>query len=163
MSRPGERGEDEAPLTRLLRAARLAWLRRSRRRERGCVRCGAPSDGMCPACGARVCAACSVLSIETGSAVAICLSCSGAAAGGGSAPRPPVRPLHLFRTGASLLLLGIGAVAALALQREGWPGAWRVILTVLHPSVLLGLVPLALVLGAVVSLGRRLLVGRLGP
>ena len=139
---------------RLARAALLAWRRHRRNRERGCVRCGAPAGGACIACQARVCASCSVVSIETGTPVALCLGCS---AGRPSTPRIVRRPAwHLFRRGASLLLLGIAAIFALTLARDGWAAAWRVVLLLVHPSILFAFVPLALVLGAAVTVVRKL-------
>lgn len=150
---------DEAPVVRLARRVRMAWRRRRRRRERSCVRCGAPAAGLCPACGTRVCADCSVLSIETGSPVALCVGCSGTTGFRGGLVRPRLSPWLLFRRGAALLLLVVVVSAGLALERDGWPGAWRVFLTVVHPAVLLGLVPLALVLGGLVALVRRLFFG----
>jgi hypothetical protein len=102
-----------------------------------------------------VCADCAVLSIETGVPIAICVSCAGAAAAAPASPVVRQRPWNLFRTGAGFILLGIAGACAVALQREGWPGLWSVLLTILHPSILLGLVPLAVVIGAVVAFARR--------
>jgi hypothetical protein len=146
---------DDSPAERLVRGARLAWMRHNRRRARGCVRCGARTEAICPACRSRICADCSVISIETGTPIAICLSCSGTSSSTAGQRVLRVRPWELFRSGASLLLLLLLVTAGLALMREGWSGAWRVLLTTLHPSVLLGLVPLALVVGAIVVLIRK--------
>ena len=149
-------------LPRWLRMARLAWRRSQRRRRRSCVRCGAVAAGLCPACGARVCADCSVLSIETGMAVAICRSCTGDGTVSPRLTRRRVPAWRLFRSGAVLLLFALVVLCGLALQSDGWPGVWQVLLTVVHPSVLFALVPLAVVLGAVVGLVRRLLADRIG-
>lgn len=149
-------GSNVSSLGSLVRATRLQWRRWRRRRERSCVRCGAPAVGMCPACRSRVCVGCSVVSIETGAPVGLCLTCAGDASAGPPASRSS--PWLLFRRGAGFLFLLIAVTVVYALEREGWRGAWRVILTVLHPAVLLGLVPLALVLGALVTLFHRLFV-----
>jgi len=150
---------DAPPFTRWVRRGLVAWRRRQRRRERSCVRCGVPAAGICPACRSRVCTDCSILSIETGSPIALCLGCSGATGFRTGFVRPRFSPWLLFRRGAALLLLVIAIAAGVALERHGWAGAWRVLLAVLHPAVLLGILPLALVLGGVVTLLRRLLFG----
>jgi succinate dehydrogenase hydrophobic anchor subunit len=62
-----------------------------------------------------------------------------------------------------VLLLCVGAAGVLALERHGWEGLWRVTLSLLHPELLFAFVPLALVLGALVTLVRRIIVRKLEP
>jgi hypothetical protein len=141
----------------LLRRVRLEWLRRRRRRDRSCLRCGAPAIAVCAACGTRACGRCALPSIETGTHLLLCLGCSRS----GSPPRPFRRlrgsPAETFRRGAFALLAVAVAFAGLALQRDGWPGLGRFLLALIHPSLLFALVPLAFVVGAILGAMRRLL------
>jgi hypothetical protein len=103
-----------------------------------------------------VCADCAVLSIETGIPVAICLGCNA-----GSFPSSGIAGLRtrlVFRRGATLLLLSVACIGAVVLERDGWSGLGKVVLTLLHPYVLLALVPLAFLLGAITSVLVRLFV-----
>jgi hypothetical protein len=89
-----------------------------------------------------------VLSIETGSALPLCLDC---VAPGGSAARQRagIKAAEIFRSGGRLLVAGIGALAVYAYSRDGWQGVWRVAATLLQPAVILGLVPMAFLIGAI--------------
>ena len=123
----------------------LLWLKRHRRRS-VCLRCGRPAGVTCHACSALVCDRCWVLSIETGAALPLCLDC---APGRRSEPRSlGGHPAQMFRSGARALLAVIAGLVLYGYWRYGWPGAWRVIATLLHPAVTLGLVPMAFLLGA---------------
>jgi len=53
-----------------------------------------------------------------------------------------------FRSGARTLVFALAALGALSYWQRGWAGPWRVVAVLLHPSVILGLVPLAFLLGA---------------
>ena len=56
-------------------------------------------------------------------------------------------PGEIFRAGARVLLVVVTALVAYGYWIRGWPGAWSVMATMLHPAITLGLVPLAFLLG----------------
>ena len=150
----------------LLRRYRLAVGRYRRRRENACLRCGRAAAVVCRACGARVCNRCWRLSFETGSAMRLCIDCL--APGGAGPPRARGRAgsSEMLRAGVKILVVAVAAIATASFGKQGWPGAWAVIGTLLHPSIVLGLVPLAFLLGAIwlvlFSAVRALLKGRAG-
>jgi hypothetical protein len=133
----------ESLLERGLRALRRHGLRRAN----ACVRCGRPYSTNCQACGAKVCDRCWILSIETGAPAILCLDCTQP-----SRARPPegrLEAAETFRSGARTLALVIVAIGALSYWQHGWAGPWRVAALLLQPSITLGLVPLAFLIGAV--------------
>lgn len=151
-------GSENEPLgVRLFRTARLTWRQWRRNRERACIRCGAPAAGECAACGAKVCAECTVLSSEIGATYAICRGCSGDAAPLRVTQAPRRSGWEMFRSGAVAVVMLLGATVAWVAHDQGWSSALRVFFSTLHPAILFGLVPLALVLGAALTFLRRLL------
>jgi hypothetical protein len=56
----------------------------------------------------------------------------------------------------------VAAVAALAWRKEGWHGIGRLAAILAHPAVLLGLVPLAWLLGVVATAARHALARSVG-
>lgn len=97
-----------------------------------------------------MCDGCWLPSIETGEAAALCLDCiaPGSAQRGSRSRSDPTR---LFRNGARILGAILVALFGLASWRHGWSGAWRVVAALLDPTILLGLVPMAFLLGALRS------------
>lgn len=137
-------------LRRWLRRAVVALRARARSRRRACIRCGAPATVACRACGALACDRCWLPSIEAGDAAALCLDCIAP----GSARRDPRSrsdPARLFRDGARMLGAIFVALLGLACWRRGWSGAGRIVAVLFEPAVLLGLVPMAFLLGALRS------------
>jgi hypothetical protein len=133
-------------IQRALSRCRQALDRRARLRERACLRCGRPATTVCRACGARVCNRCWDLSVDSGSPARLCIDCLPS-----DRPRRLASRLHggqIFRSGARILGLAIASVTGLAYWRSGWPGAWAVVGSLFNPAIVLGLVPLAFVLGA---------------
>ncbi len=55
------------------------------------------------------------------------------------------------------MLWSVAAIAAFAYCQHGWSGPWRLVATLLQPAVILGLVPLAFLLGAIrIALSKAL-------
>ena len=54
----------------------------------------------------------------------------------------------MSRSGMRILGVAIAGVTIFAYWRSGWSGVWAVVASVFNPAVVLGLVPLAFVLGA---------------
>jgi hypothetical protein len=54
----------------------------------------------------------------------------------------------MSRSGMRILGITIASLSALAYWRSGWSGAWTVLGSLFHPVIVLGLIPLAFVLGA---------------
>ncbi len=134
----------------VFRSYAIRWERYRRRGASACLRCGRPAGVNCHACSALVCGRCWVLSIETGAALPLCLDCVSP-----SRPSAPAlrsfNPGEVFRSGARALVVVVSAAVGFGYWRHGWAGAWSVIATLLHPTVTLGLVPMAFLLGAVRS------------
>lgn len=149
------RDEIVAPwVIRLLTRCRAGCRAYLRKRRQRCIRCGAPAAGECDACGALTCDRCWLPSIETGQVAALCLDCT-------AAPRSfaPGRfdPAGSIRSGVVALGWLLAAVTTWAYWTQGARGSWRVIASLLDPGMLLGLVPLAFLLGGVRALLIRFL------
>jgi hypothetical protein len=144
---PRRDGSLTEPLAGLVERSKAALRRYRRRRASACLRCGKTASVTCSACGARVCDRCWLLSIETGSAASLCLDCiapgmSSRVSGNRSLPS------EIFRVGGRTLIGGLAAAAGVLYWQYGWAGLWVLVGTLLQPPVLLGLVPLAFLLGA---------------
>ncbi len=137
-------------------ATRIRAALRARRRDRGerCIRCGAVASAVCTACGSLACERCWLPSIETGELAILCLDCT-------NAPRPRPRgrfdAIETARSGAIALAWMLGGLALYAGWKHGAAGAWRVVALVFDPGILLGLVPLAFLVGTVRALVIRAL------
>jgi hypothetical protein len=55
----------------------------------------------------------------------------------------------MSRSGIRILALLVAGVTAFGYWKSGWSGAWAVLGKVLEPAIVLGLIPLAFVLGAI--------------
>jgi hypothetical protein len=62
----------------------------------------------------------------------------------------------MSRSGMKILAVLIAGVAVFGYWRSGWSGAWAVLGKVFDPAIVLGLIPLAFVLGAIHSVVLRL-------
>lgn len=140
----------------LIARVRSAYRARRRERARRCIRCGAPATMECTACGALACDRCWLPSIETGEIAVLCLDCTGS-----RTPSPAARfdAVASARSGAVILLWILGGIAAWVGWRQGPRAGWRFVATLLDPGILLGLVPLAFLLGALRSVAVRSLDG----
>lgn len=136
-----------APLTRLVQRSTVALRRYRKRRASGCLRCGGVASVTCSACAARVCDRCWLLSIETGSAAALCLDCI-VPSSPNRLPGYRTEPAGVFQAGARTVAWACVATAGVLYWEQGWTGPWRLVAVLLQPAVLLGLVPLAFLLGA---------------
>jgi hypothetical protein len=56
---------------------------------------------------------------------------------------------QMSRSGMKILALVITSVTVFGYWRSGWSGAWAVLGKVFEPAIVLGLIPLAFVLGAI--------------
>jgi len=54
----------------------------------------------------------------------------------------------MYRAGMKILAFTIALATAVGYWRSGWSGAWAVVGGLFDPAVVLGLIPLAFVLGA---------------
>ncbi len=122
---------------------------RRRRREEACLRCGRLAQAVCRACGARVCDRCWRLSLETGAPAFLCIECFAS-----DPPGRPGRPFggaETFNAGVKILLIALVGLVGAGYWEGGWSGLWSVVGALLHPAMVLGLVPLAFLLGAIRS------------
>jgi hypothetical protein len=143
---PRRDGSLTEPLAELLERSRAALRRYRHRRASACLRCGRTATTSCSACAARVCDRCWVLSIETGSAASLCLDCIAPGSSNCVSDARP-RPSEVFQLGGRTLLGGLAAAAGVLFWQRGWAGPGVLMTTLLQPAVLLGLVPLAYLLG----------------
>lgn len=141
---------------RLLTRCRRTYRAYRRKRSQGCIRCGIRAAGSCQACGALVCNRCWLPSIETGEIAALCLDCT-------AAPAQTIRhgsgSVATLRTGAITLGWALAALGLWTYWRHGTAGPWRLVVVLLDPAILLGLLPLAFLLGVLRTLLVRSLRG----
>lgn len=140
----------------LIARVRSAYRARRLDRARRCIRCGGLATMECTACGALACDRCWLPSIETGEIAVLCLDCTGSRT---PAPRARFDAVASARSGAVILGWIVGGIAAWVGWREGPSAAWRFVAVLFEPAILLGLVPLAFLLGALRSVVVRSLDG----
>jgi hypothetical protein len=143
-------------LWRTVRLLRLARYRAAERRKLACFRCGeVVSTGSCAACRALVCERCSIDSIETGELARLCLDCARTAGGRPALPKLRRDSIAVIRRGARIEVVLAAVTAALAWRASGWSGVASFAAFLVQPGVLLGIVPLAWLLGAIATAVRR--------
>jgi hypothetical protein len=143
---------------RLLARCRAAYRAYRRERSQRCIRCGERAAGSCQACGALVCNRCWLPSIETGELATLCLDCTAAPARAMGQRSDAVATL---RSGTVTLGWTIAALGAWTYWGHGADGPRRLIAVLLEPTILLGLFPLAFLLGVLRNLLIRSLRGAL--